>query len=199
VRRGIALLVFGLLLSALGDAEVAAAGPLAFVTGFTSSPGNRIAVVDTATGAVVNSFDDGANDYPGAVVLSPGGSVIEFRRRPSIKRLKRGRFRVDTGIDVICGASATGCGGSQATTVTLPRKAARSARLVLARTSFPARANSRARLLFTVSGRKARRLGRYGRLRFTTTVATHDHTGAAVKNVRKYALKIPARAPTVAP
>ncbi|HEX6712090.1 MAG TPA: PKD domain-containing protein [Thermoleophilaceae bacterium] len=120
-----------------------------------------------------------------------GGSTIEFRRKPRIKRLTRGRFRMDTGIDVICGASATGCGGSQATAATLPRKPARSTRLLLVKKSFPARANTRTKLVFTLTGRTAHRLARYKRLRFTTTVATHDRTGKAVRNVRKYALRIP--------
>jgi YVTN family beta-propeller protein len=122
------------------------------------------------------------------VVPAKGGSVVAFRRKPSVRRLRHGALKVDTGIDVTCGAIVTGCGGSQRSTATVPRTAARSRRVLLAATTFPARAGRTLKITFTVPRRVVRRLAGHRHFRVTTTVRTHDADGRSVTTIRRYRL-----------
>jgi YVTN family beta-propeller protein len=121
-------------------------------------------------------------------VAAKGGSVVRLRRKPSVRRLRSGALKVDTGIDVACGAVVTGCGGSQRSTATVPRSVAHSRRLLLAATKLPARAGRTVKVIFTVPPRVVRRLAGHRRSRVTTTVRTHDADGKRVTTTRRYRL-----------
>jgi hypothetical protein len=107
--------------------------------------------------------------------------------------LRNGALRVDTGIDVTCGAVRIRCGGSQRSTATLPARMARSRRVLLAATRLPALTGRTLKVAFTVSPRTARRLGRHGWVRFATAVVTRNADGKSVTTSRKYRLTIPRR------
>jgi hypothetical protein len=170
--------VFGPLGVAGGGSTPFCNGPRSTSSKTQVSIGPRPADVETS----------GTSDPP-----AKGGSVVRSQRTPSARWLRNGALRVDTGIDVTCGAVPTGCGGSQRSTATLRSSTAGNRRVLLAATKLPALTGRTLKVAFTVSPRTARRLARHGSVRVATGVVTRNAEGKSVTTSRKYRLTIPRR------
>jgi YVTN family beta-propeller protein len=164
-------------------------GPLGVAGGgstpFCNGPRSTSSKTQISVAAPPADVDTSGASHP----PTRGGSVVRTRRTPSVRWLRNGALRVDTGIDVICGAVPTGCGGSQRSTA----RTARSHRLLLAATKLPALTRHTLKVAFTVSPRTARRLARDRWVRVATGVVTRNAEGKSVTTRRTYSLAIPRR------